>query len=76
MILPNPAKPVMRNYSTASIKYDGTGVYPQGCGIFEGIICGAAIAACLPLCGPNIACWSACLGLSLFGFCRDCIPGI
>ena len=76
MILPHQGTPVGRNYSTARIKYSGTAVYPQGCGIIEGIVCGAAIAACLPLCLTNVTCWVGCLGISLFGFCRDCIPGI
>ncbi|WP_026734975.1 hypothetical protein [Fischerella sp. PCC 9605] len=55
---------------------DSAIVYPQGCGWIKRITCGAAIAACVPLCGPYIPCWIGCLGISLYGFCRDCIPGI
>ena len=61
-----------------------TVVIPQGCGWIKSITCGGAIAGCVVLCtsaclgGPVAcgACWVGCLGISLYGFCRDCIPDI
>lgn len=57
-------------------------ITPQGCGIIEGIVCGTAIAGATVLCtsactsGPVACalCFSSALGITLFGFCRDCIP--
>jgi hypothetical protein len=50
-----------------------TTVVPQGCGFFRWLACGAAVGACVPLCGINIPCYVGCLGISIYGFCRDCI---
>jgi hypothetical protein len=44
----------------------------QGCAWYEWVICGSAIAACVPICGPNIACYAACLPFGL-GFCAKCV---
>jgi hypothetical protein len=51
---------------------EGT-VVPAGCGFFRWLACGAAVTACVPLCGVFIPCYVGCLGLSVYGFCRDCI---
>ena len=50
-----------------------TSVIPQGCGFFRWAACGAAVAACVPICSAVIPCYVGCLGISLYGFCRDCI---
>jgi hypothetical protein len=62
-----------------------TTVTPQGCGWFEGGVCGtfitAGILSCTASCvaGPATGgipcylCWTGVLG-GLFGFCRNCIP--
>lgn len=48
-------------------------VSPQGCGFFRWAVCGTAIAACVPLCEAFIPCYVGCLGITTYGFCRDCI---
>lgn len=59
---------------------NGSTVSPQACGFAKNILCNGAIvgcAACLALvpAGPAavIACYAGCLGITLFGFCRDCL---
>jgi hypothetical protein len=58
-----------------------TTAVPQGCGLFQGIFCGAVIAlgsaACLAFClsgpAPCFGCWTIELG-GLYESCKDCIP--
>lgn len=77
MRLPTQARPVLRRLATAPGRCGG--VTPQGCGIGEGIKCGAEFVGVTAACatvetGVGVA---ACIA-SAIGFvadCHDCITG-
>ena len=59
---------------------NGTAVSPQACGfaknnLYNGAMIGCAACLALVPAGPAavIACYAGCLGVTLFGFCRDCL---
>lgn len=74
-----------RQAAPSNILVGNYAVTPQDCGILKKLSCGAAIAGCSALCidacifgGPAACalCWPTCLGATLYGFCKDCIPDV
>jgi len=74
MRLPNQAKPVKRTMKTSS-EYNGNGITPAGCSVWDWIKCAGIVAGCVAACCAGTCIGSptciACLG-SAYGNCKDC----